>query len=59
MAEDTREGEIRTNKRSPDGQPTPFERFEDFVRKIAAVPKEEVNEQRAKHKREKDKKTDS
>lgn len=34
-------------------QPTPFQKFEDFVRKIAAVPKEEVDEKRAEYEREK------
>ncbi len=48
MAEDTQKGEIRTN-----GQPTPFQRFEDFVKKIAAVPKEELDEQRAEYEQEK------
>ena len=59
MAEDTEKGDIRTNGRGSNSHPTPFQQFEDFVRKIAAVPKEELDEQRAKLKREKGKKTDS
>ena len=35
---------------------TPFERFEQFVKKIAAVPKEEVDEKRREYERERDKK---
>lgn len=31
----------------------PFERFQAFVKKIAAVPKEEVDEKRAEREREK------
>ncbi len=32
---------------------TPFERFEEFVKKIATVSREELDEQRAKYEREK------
>ncbi len=48
MAEGTRKDEARR-----DGQPTPFRKFEDFVRKMAAVPKEELNEKLAEEKRDK------
>lgn len=53
MAEDARKGHIRGNGRRQNVQPTPFEKFEDFVRKIAAVPKEELNEKLAEDEREK------
>jgi hypothetical protein len=36
-----------------DGEQTPFERFEDFVKKLAAVPKAELDEKRAEYEREK------
>jgi hypothetical protein len=59
MAEGTRQDEAPAGGpgRSPrsNGQDTPFQRFEDFVRKIAAVPKEELDEKLAEEKREKKK----
>ena len=39
--------------RDPDERNEEFERFEDFVKKMAAVPKEELNEKLAEEKREK------
>ncbi len=42
------------NERAHNNDPTTtFERFEDFVKKIAAVPKEEVDELRAEQERDK------
>lgn len=35
-----------------DREVPPFQKFEGFVKKIAAIPKEELDEQRAKHERE-------
>ena len=32
---------------------TPFRKFEDFVKKVAAVPKEEVDEKRREEEQEK------
>lgn len=48
MVEGTRKDEARR-----DGQHTPFRKFEDFVKKMAAVPKEELNQKLAEEKREK------
>jgi hypothetical protein len=33
-------------------EPTPFERFWDFARRIVAVPKAEIDEQEAKYQRQ-------
>ena len=59
MAENTQKGDIRTNEQSSNGRDDPFQQFKDFIRKVAAIPKEELDEQRARHEREKSKKTDS
>ena len=48
MAEGARKDEART-----DEQQRPFKTFEDFVKKLAAVPKEELNEKLAEREREK------
>lgn len=48
MAQETRKDQAQRNE-----QPTPFQKFEDFVKKIAAVPKGELNEKLAEEKREK------
>jgi hypothetical protein len=40
------------DKPEHDEQNAEFERFEDFVKKIAAVPKEEVDERRREYERE-------
>jgi hypothetical protein len=37
----------------PDGQRTPFERFEDLTRKLVKVPKSEVDKLRKKQARRK------
>ncbi len=42
--------------RNPDERNEEFERFEDFVKKMAAVPKEELNEKLAEEKRERERK---
>ncbi len=42
--------------RNPDERNEEFERFGDFVKKIAQVPKEELNEKLAKEKREREEK---
>ncbi len=41
------------------GQDTPFQRFEDFVKKIAVVPKEELNDKRAEYERERKRKRET
>ena len=51
MAEGTRRDEARR-----DGDPMPFRKFEDFVKKMAAVPKEELNEKLTEEQREKQRK---
>jgi hypothetical protein len=33
-------------------EPTPFERFRDFARKIIAVPRAEIDQQEAEYQRE-------
>ena len=43
-------------ERKPDGRNEPFERFEEFVKKIAQVPKEELVEERERYEREREKK---
>lgn len=43
----------RKDQARRDEEPVPFRKFEDFVKKIAAVPKEELNEKLAQEKREK------
>ncbi len=48
MAEGARKDEARR-----DEEPVPFRKFEDFVKKMAAIPKEELNEKLAEHEREK------
>ncbi len=53
MTEDTQKGHIRTDGRRQNVQSTPFEKFEDFVKKIAAVPKDELNEKLAEDERKK------
>jgi hypothetical protein len=62
MAEDTRQDEAPASdpahRPEPHGQDTPFQRFEDFVKKIAAVPKKEVDEKRAEYELERKKKND-
>lgn len=56
MADHTRQDESPAGDPgySPEsnGQDTPLQRFEDFVKKIAAVPKKELNEKRAEYERE-------
>ncbi len=56
MAEDTRQDEAPASdpgyRPESNGQNTPFQRFEDFVKKIAAVPKKELDEKRAEYERE-------
>lgn len=42
----------RSEARERNGGASPFQKFEDFVKKIAAVPKEELDEQRVEHERE-------
>lgn len=37
-------------------EPTPFERFTDFTRRIIAVPKAEVNKQAKKYRRRRQRK---
>ncbi len=46
MAEGVRKDEARR-----DEEPVPFRKFEDFVKKMAAVPKVELNEKLAAHER--------
>ncbi len=50
MAQDTQKDESH----QLNGQPTPFQKFEDFVKKIAAVPKKELDEKLAEEKRERE-----
>lgn len=40
------------NERKPDEKNEPFERFEEFVKKMAQVPKEELDEERERYERE-------
>lgn len=54
MTEENRKDEILPREREPD-----FEEFKEFVKMIAAVPKEEADAIRAEHEREKKEKTDS
>lgn len=49
MAEDEHRTDKQNGERS--GEQTQFEQFEIFVRKIAAVPKEELDEERAEDER--------
>ncbi len=51
MSQGTRKDEVQEN-----GQRTPFQKFEDFVKKMAAVPKEELDEKRAEYERDKEQK---
>lgn len=51
MSQSTRKDEVQEN-----GQESPFQKFEDFVKKIAAVPKEELDEKRVEYERDKEQK---
>lgn len=48
MAEEKPNGEVQENERDPN-----WEGFKDYVKKMAAVPKEELDEKLAEEKREK------
>lgn len=41
----------RKDEAKEDERNEPYERFEDFLRKLAQVPKEEVDEKRAEYER--------
>ncbi len=54
MTKEKPKDEAQKNEPSRDEDPTtPFGRFEKFVRNIAAVSKEELDEKRAEYEREK------
>ena len=50
MAKENRKDDAQKNGHNPE-----WERFKKFVQRVAAVPKDELDEQRARYKREKKK----
>ena len=55
MADEKRRHNRTDDKPEHDEQSAEFERFEEFVKRIAAVPKEEVDEKRREWEREREK----
>jgi hypothetical protein len=53
MTEATRKNETTKDERNSERQNLEWERFKKFARRVVAVPKVELEEQRAKYKREK------
>lgn len=53
MTEDNRNGETQRDEQDRDSN---WEGFKDYVKKMAAVPKEELDEKLAEEKREKEEK---
>jgi len=54
MTEENRKDEATKDERNSDRQDLEWERFKKFARRVAAVPKEELDEQRAKYKRKRE-----
>jgi hypothetical protein len=44
---------MKQPKREPNEKSEEFKRFEDFTRKLLAVPKKEIDQQKAKYERQK------
>ncbi|MCA1716883.1 MAG: hypothetical protein LC781_08555 [Actinobacteria bacterium] len=56
MIEDNHNGETQRDERNRDERDPDWEGFKDYVKKMAAVPKEELDEKLAEEKREKEEK---
>ncbi len=54
MTEDNHNGEAQGDDRNRDERDTNWEGFKDYVKKMMAVPKEELDEKLADEKREKE-----